>query len=444
MNSERSAQFHSAMVAFLESRRDEKLKGNDDPEARAKYELATWLADAARRVTQIQAVTHVLKATHPGARGGSSLHVRPDSLPQHKEIGTHVLGEDFAEDVICDAKQLDVASFLKIEVEGRRLLDWMRDGDRDLLAALHSDEAVASAWMAAFNSLVRSEAQSSSHTYAKQLYWLVGSDPVADEQFHILQPLFSSSLAHAVHVEIQEARFGESNKLARQAYFKRDEHPTPYRDYKNLVVRKIGGTKPQNISQLNSERRGVNYLLSSLPPTWRSDRMRSLLGRESALESFGYIREVRALIKELARFLLSEPEPNDETRSYRKELEQELGLQLAVFGSNVQAHFGAGWTRDPSCCLPQDEQLWLDPKRTELGPREGHEQEDREFDAAYTFGSWADSVAGRFANWVNARLYAAGLTVVGEAEYKHWAKQALIDTAWPIPLQRRAPEGGAA
>ncbi|WP_234420839.1 type I-F CRISPR-associated protein Csy1, partial [Xanthomonas fragariae] len=61
--------------------------------------------------------------THPDARG-SSLHVPPDSLPQHAEIGSHLLGAHYAQDVVGNAAALDVFKFLKIEVEGQGLLAW--------------------------------------------------------------------------------------------------------------------------------------------------------------------------------------------------------------------------------------------------------------------------------------------------------------------------------
>src|SRR5690606_30278650 len=120
----------------------------------------------------------------------------------------------------------------------------------------------------------------SSDTRAKQVYWCIADDPIDDANYHLLQPLFSSSLAHEVHQQINDARFGEQNTAARQAYFKKSPHSQSYRDYRGLVMRKLGGTKPQNISQLNSERRGVNYLLSSLPPRWKQDRTRNFLHLE--------------------------------------------------------------------------------------------------------------------------------------------------------------------
>lgn len=439
---DRSEIFRSAIAAFIETRREAKLKGNEnDADAASKYEYEAWLADAARRVGQIQAVTHVLKATHPDARG-SSVHAAPSSLPRHAEIGTHSLGDDYAEDVVGNAAALDVLKFLRIEVDGRRLLHWIQASDADLRSALHPDADIASGWMGAFGALVRSDPAPMSHEASKQVYWLVGKEPANDAHYHLLQPLFSSSLAHAVHTDIQDARFGDISKLARQAFHAKEAYEGPYRDYRNLVVRKLGGTKPQNISQLNSERRGVNYLLASVPPVWTSEQPRSLLGLESALDRFTHFKGVLALVRTLADFLLSDPDKAIATRNERKAIVQALSVQLPLFAASIHTGAEPGWTRDPDCRLPLCEQLWLDPERTGLPPREGHEQEDEEFKTAYDRGDWPEEVAGRFANWVNAQLHKAGLTTVGDVEHKHWARQAIVDAAWPVPLRVRV--GGEA
>lgn len=441
---ERAQVFRSAITAYIEERRDAKLKGGvGDGSVAAKYEYAVWLADAARRVGQIQAVTHVLKATHPEARG-SSLHVAPRELHQHQEIGSHLLGDSFAEDIVGNAAALDVFKLLKIEVAGRRLLDWIQEGDQDLQAALSSDVETAAAWMQAFSSLVRQDPHPVSHVMAKQLYWLAGEEPADDSQYHLLQPLFSSALAQVVHADIQDARFGEASKSARQARRDGKPHDVSYRDYLNLAIRKLGGTKPQNISQLNSERGGVNYLLSSLPPHWNAQDRIKVLKANSVLEGFLWFEDVREQVKELSRFLLSEPEPNQETRETRKILEQALGEALAIFGESIRLSQEPGWTRHPDCRLPLHEKLWLDPERAELPLRETHEHDDADFNAALTWGDWPDQVASSFANWLNTQLHRAGLKTVGDAEYKHWAKQALVEADWPVSLQRRAVRGGGA
>ncbi|KPA98243.1 type I-F CRISPR-associated protein Csy1 [Pseudomonas asplenii] len=433
----RTTRFRSAIAAFIDERREAKLKdGEGDAAQVAKYEYSAWLADAARRVAQIQAVTHVLKATHPDARG-SSLHIPPGSLRPHVEIGSHVLGDQYADDIVGNAAALDVYKFLKREVDGKRLLDWFLANDEDLLAALSSDEATAQEWAMAFKSLVRPVANLASHGLAKQVYWCVNGDPTDDTDFHLLQPLFASSLTHAVHQDVQSARFGEQNKMARQAWRRKEAHDGPYRDYPSLVIRKLGGTKPQNISQLNSDRGGVNYLLASLPPIWKQDKPRNFLNIDSALERFRYSEGVWEQLQALCKLLESDPPNVMDTRDERKEIEQELARLLAAFGVASRELFEPGWSRDPACRLPLCEQLWLDPDRISLPVREEHAEEDQAFIAAFHWRDWPDQVAQRFGLWLNGILRKRQLPV-GDVEQIHWAKQAIIEVDEPIPFKAPA------
>lgn len=440
----RSEAFRAAIAAFIDERREAKQEGKEvDADSASKFDYHAWLADAARRVAQIQAVTHVLKATHPDARG-SSLHAVPQQLPLHAEIGTHSLGPSFSEDVVGSAAALDVFKFLKITVEGRRLLDWVQAKDDDLARVLHHDPAIAQAWMTELGGLVRQGEAPTSNDLAKQVYWLVSDDASQDSDFHLLQPLFASSLLHAIHEDVREARFGEANTALRKA--RRELQPAVgvNREYLGLVARKLGGTKPQNISQLNSDRGGVNYLLSSLPPRWQSAKGPRLKGRSTAMAVFGQMTEVKRLVHALAQFLNSDPPPNLPTRLRREGLEQALGAQLLAFVEWVEASLPVGWTRAADCALPECEQLWLDAGRADPERRgAGDAEADEVFARAYDRGDWQDQVASRFAEWLNDRLREKGVMGLDVDAHRHWANQAVIDAAWPVPQQRRAKEVAA-
>jgi len=168
---ERAQAFRQAITAFIDGRRDAKLKGDDnDGDIAAKYEYGIWLADAARRVNQIQAVTHVLKATHPDARG-SSLHLAPTNLPQHREIGSHLLGDTFAEDIVGNAAALDVYKLLKLEHDGQTPLDLLLAADADAIAALHTDDKHRSLPRC----YVRARQPGLPHPYGKPSHWLASS-----------------------------------------------------------------------------------------------------------------------------------------------------------------------------------------------------------------------------------------------------------------------------
>ncbi len=440
----RRQQFRKTIADFIESRRVDKSKGDtEDYQALAeKYDYANWLADAARRVGQIQAVTHVLKATHPDAKG-SSLYVSPVHLPARTELGSHALAERFAQDVVGNAAALDVYKLLKLEMDGHTLLHWLQLGDADLLAALADDAQTAQAHRAAFCGLLRSDERYSSDTHAKQVYWCHGENACADDHYHLLQPLFPSSLVHAVHTAIQYSRFDPAVVEARKARKEGKPHATGIPEYLGLGLRKLGGTKPQNISQLNSERGGINYLLASLPPQWQGDRQKPYFGISSALSRFEYFEDVRAQLQALAKHLQSYDKrrlPETVKRERLERLEHRLGARLAAFGKSAQAWFEPGWTRDAACDLPLCEQVWLDPGRAELPLREDAEgqAEDLAFRQALEAGDWPDEVAQRFAAWLSEWLRQQDLPM-GDVELRHFARQALIDAEWPSPLRRDLP-----
>ncbi|MFG0607872.1 type I-F CRISPR-associated protein Csy1 [Delftia sp. WSY_14] len=422
----RKAGFRAAIDQFLQERLQSKLEKlkPDDPqrdELVASFLRDTWVASAAKRVDQIQAVTHSLKPIHPDARG-TNLYVEPAGLPVLQELGSHALGQSFSGDVVGNAAALDVYKFLKVEVDGTSLLAALLAQDPGALQALHEDPQQAMGLRDAFVGLTQPRAGiPSSHTRAKQLYWLTGSDACADEGYELLAPLFATSLAHAVHAQVQEDRFGESNKAARQARRERKAHDGVFHDYPGLAVQKMGGTKPQNISQLNSERGGVNYLLASLPPVWRSSDVRLPVHASSVFDKLFISRpEVRSTVRKLRAFLATDPEPNLQTRERREAFVDALIDEMVSLAGEVQQALPAGWSCDSERFgkLVREEQLWLDPLRAEL-------RDEADFAREWLWMDWPAEVGKRFANWLNSQLF--GQLPVGDAEARVWRKELLTD-----------------
>jgi len=425
-------ELRAAIEAFIQERLDAKLDklADDDPKRQAliqQHQPVTWLEDAARRAGQIQAVTHSLKPIHPDARG-SNLYRPPHTLPRHTEIGTHVLGADFAGDVVGNAAALDVYKFLKLTVDGRSLLDRMLAGDEDLAIALSPDPQQASGWITAFTALTRPRGDThASHTHAKQIYWLAGDDPLDDGQFHILAPLYATSLAHAVFQTLNEDRFGDTAKEARQAHRDNAEHPAGHREYPDLAVQKLGGTKPQNISQLNSERSGNNYLLASLPPPpWESElQLLPSRGQTSIFDVWSKNLDVWLPTGELRRFLASDPDKTMETRDARDELSDRIIDMVLAFSAAVQKH-AAGWTARERIALDPDEQLWLDPLRC---------ASDMAFREQWCQFEWPKRVCDRFGQWLNVEIKKR--LKLGEDEsavQRHWSSELARHPDWLFEL----------
>ncbi|WP_310569539.1 type I-F CRISPR-associated protein Csy1 [Gemmatimonas sp.] len=407
---DRQAKLRAIVAAFLSDRLNAKLEklADDEPtrdELRAQFVPAVWLDDSARRARQLQAVTHCYSyamKVDDRAKKATSLFRPPHTLAAMSEVGTHALGADLETDVTGNAAALDVFALLKQRFEGNSLLGLAMASDVDLGAALSDDVVIASRWMEAFAGLATARGELRSHTLAKQLYWPVGADPHADDGFHLLAPLYPTSLVHRLYLRLQEHRFGDAAKAAREARKAGEWSDVRVHEYPNLAIQKLGGTKPQNISQLNSERRGNNYLLASFPPLWRVLPSKPLLGFESLFRVFQGRVEVRTLVRDLRRFLESDPSPTAATRTQRDALVEALLDELIQFTAQVR-ELEPGWSGDPLCELSAAQKAWLDPYGVEP-----HVQ-----DVVHI-------IAHDFANWLNAQLRAR--LPVGDAEYLHWRK----------------------
>ncbi|MCK0715244.1 type I-F CRISPR-associated protein Csy1 [Chromohalobacter sarecensis] len=419
-----AAGIREVIERFIQERFDTKAEklAPDDPKYQAlveQFQRENWLQDAARRVRQLQVVTHSLKPIHPDAKG-SNLYAPPESLDEHQGVGSHVLPSDFDGDVVGNAAALDVYKFLKLEYEGKSLLERVLEEDAELASALSDNAEQSQAWMKAFAAITEPRGEHASHTRAKQVYWLTGEDAADDDDFHLLAPLYATSLAHQVFQTINRDRFSDEAKEARKAKREGKLVEQEVHDYPDIASQKMGGTKPQNISQLNSERGGNNYLLASLPPRWNVRDIRPPLKVESVLDDpgiFGWRKEVRVLVGDLKRFLETNPNTDMHIRDLRDDYTAMILDELALF--TMQMHgLPPGWSADENCRLAIEEAFWLDP---------GRAQDDSEFRDARNSTDWPDEIRRRFANWLNKAL--GGKLPLGDVEFRHWHKELARDAS---------------
>ena len=422
----RQAELRMLIQTFLTERLTSKLESlpPDDPKRaslHAQFSFSTWIDDAAKRSAQIQCATHTLKAIHPDARG-TSLYVSPPDLPGLEVVGSHSLGGTFTDDVVGNAAALDVFKFLKLTLDGRTLLQMAQSHDADLAAAFSDDREQARGWMILFAALAQPRGTPATHGYAKQLYWCTTNDARSDADFHLLAPLFGSALAHPVWQTLQEHRFGDAAKEARQARKDGRLSDIVVHEYPNLAVRKMGGTKPQNISQLNSERGGNNPLLASLPPLWQT-REQPPLTPHALMAQFLRRPQVGPSARRLRAFLESNPRARLATRDYRDALVFDLideWLQLTAAIRIVTP----GWSQDPNCSLSPAQKHWLDPEGV---ARAAAQAESPLPNATDTI----DAVVEDFARWLNDRLRDPLPT--GDDEFLYWrklAREELAHDAW--------------
>lgn len=412
---EQVAQTKAVINAFLQDRLQTKLDGLKDGEDERRqelveaYQLENWIPDAARRVGQIQQITHALKYIHPEAKG-TNLNAPGNVAAGDSLVGTHTIAAQCVHDVVGNAAALDVYKFLRLMVDEKTLLSRAIEKNPALQMAFSNNDELAIDWMQAFAGLTESKGEPTSHKLAKQIYW-----PMGQGEYHLLAPLFPTSLVHQVWTSIREDRFSEEAKAAREARKAKVAHPNGYREYPNIVIQQFGGTKPQNISQLNSERYGENQLLSSCPPSWKSAPINPPLRADSIFDgAFLYRPRVRRLVADLRDYLYSLPDHkyNIDIRNKRAELVAYIVDELLLFAAELR-DLESNWSTHEDCRLNIDEQCWLNPLRAEV---------DEAFSATYTWGDWKGNVCQRFANWLNAQLTKKKNSLpFGEDEAKQWA-----------------------
>ncbi|WP_113626666.1 type I-F CRISPR-associated protein Csy1 [Pectobacterium peruviense] len=375
-------------------------------EIEQKHEACNWLTDAASRAGQISLVTHALKFTHSDAKGSSVFNA--ETVANAKTLSTATLAQP-AIDAVGNAAALDVAKLLQTEHDGDSLVAALQRGDNRALEALAENPEQLAQWLTGFQQVFTNR-QPSSHKLAKQIYF-----PLANGEYHLLSPLYSSSLAHALHQRISAVRFGDEAKAIRQAQRTNQWHDQLSISYPNLAVQNMGGTKPQNISALNSSRSGRSYLLSSAPPQWNSIE-KPPQQHESIFRPRGEVDyHTRATLAQMQRFLLSvkDVENNRDIRQQRLRYLDQLIDQLFFYVASVQ-NLPVGWSAESE--LKRAQQLWLDPYRAET---------DTVFRREREAGDWQQAVAYEFGRWLNRRLKHENL-IFGEVERREWSTAALF------------------
>lgn len=416
---EADVSLRTKLERFLTVRLEKRLEAQKDEDKRAalieRFRFDNWFEYAAKKVEKLQAATHIAKFSHPSIKMASDIYSIPPKQGRDSLIGTHSIAwERFQYDLSAgNAADLDgdLKEFLRITHRGETLFDKIVEQDEELNSAISTNTDKAKFVMKALSNLTSSRNPKRSHVLSKQIFWLVDEDPTLSDSFYLLSPMLATSLAHAVFVTINESRFGVTAKEGRTARRANKAFDGEYHDYPSLAVQKMGGSNQQNVSQLNSERGGQNYLLASLPPHWQSRDIYPPM--RDAFRSFKRRPSVWKAVHELKRFLESDPAKNMHTKALHDDLTVMLVDELMLFTFDMHS-LAPGWTTDKRCELTPAEQYWLDP---------GRALKDPEFDQSRRQSNWHEAISERAASWLNREFNYKSSLSVGDPEHEHWKRQ---------------------
>lgn len=371
------------------------------------FKPVNWLTDAARRAKQISLATHAAKFTHSDAKASSVL-LNQAEIDEYGYLTTASLST-LSIDAVGNAAALDIAKLLKLEVNGETLVLQLQQGKATALAPFSISEDQLNNWVTGFK-LALGDEKLSFHTLNKQVYFPVASE---EQNYHLLCPLYSSSLAHQFHQMITSTRFGDSKEI-RDARKAEKFHKNLDISFPKTAIQTMGGSKPQNISQLNSERYGQNYLLNAAPPTYQKQTASpktstTIFNRQFTYKVSGYIREFKAFLVAL------KPDERNFKVRYKRDFYfiNPIVEQLMNFVASIQL-MESGWALDEDCKLKQEHALWLDV----YNQNQAFQREREKLD-------WQKVIAKDFALWLAKQLENNDKYLLADIEKAYFAKLCL-------------------
>ena len=391
----------------------------------AKYERAHWcINEAPKMASQLRFGTHISKGIHPDARGDNVTQNFSADLPSEIAGSQHLPNVEI--DANRSAAALPVASFLAIDVDqGIKLRDAILTDHPELHTVFCDDVDRSFEAQTAFKqALLANRETHELDEWNKQLLWPCDSQAVENDAYVNLIPLHPSALVHFVTKAVQAKRFGDRNKLARESSRKKNEPKSSYVFLPDLGVVHLGGSKPQNISQLNSQILGRNVLLPSLPPSFRPTehfviRRKDTTLFTSRLAHSGFCREGFRQLRQV----IQAQENNVEIREQRfRAIESILGGLVEV-ASHYQTHQEPGWSREYA--LNWEEKLWLDPLRANLDSKEKGDSEAAKAFSLRAENDWLNKVYQGFGRWVTGQLdraFALSDEVFGDIHSTQWRR----------------------
>ena len=260
-----------AIQFFLDERKEQwlksKIKGKTTDEEKEEFERqatekfawSTWLPDAAKRASQLSLVSHPSKFSHPGARTTSVIATAkglPDGFLRTGNVIANL-------DVLGNAAAMDVYKFLSVKIaDGETILAHLEKKSTVIKEPLTVSTLPINEIELGLLAIKQNiDATIKTSAKVKQVYF-----PVKKAGYHLLSILSPSNIVYKLKEHINRMHFSEEAKDAREAKRANKFHNEGFSEIYGLSVIGYGGTKPQNISVLNSQNGGKAYLLPSMPP----------------------------------------------------------------------------------------------------------------------------------------------------------------------------------
>lgn len=376
----------TAIETFLSERKADRikkqLKSNTlehekiliEQEIEKEFLLENWLPNAAKRAGQLSLVSHPAKFSHPSAKSRQIIfnsNYEADGFLRSGNTNIEL-------DVFGNAAVMDVYKFLSVQLsDGKTILKHLELQSDKIKSDLKISSMSFDELRNGFLAIKKCKEVELTDTKIKQVYFPV------EGAYHLLSILSSSGLIYKLKEKINRIHFSEETKKAREDRKEDIHNKEGFDELYNLSIIGYGGTKPQNISVLNSANGGKAYLFPSSPPTLDPKYLR-LPHNDFFVESLWrneFSNKFEALHKIFNSYYKNRNIRDSRDTWLRLIIDQVIDKMWTL------RSVASGWSNKDNCKLPLYQKIWLDNAR----------QEDREKNT-----NWLNELTSHFARWVRA------------------------------------------
>ncbi len=235
-----------------------------------EFSRQVWLPNASKRAGQISMATHPCTFSHPSSRKNKNGYVTSiiANVEQSDDGFLRTGNVGVGSDALGNAAALDVHKFLTLIMpDGQQLIEHIQKETSLAISLLTINTKTYEELRDEFLAMVSTSSELVTSSKIKQVYF-----PVEDS-YHQLSILTNSGMLFELRKRLNKVRFGEDEEEKEHLKALRDSKKNSkfsdkgYREIFNLTTIGYGGTKPQNISVLNSQNGGKAQLIYSMPPT---------------------------------------------------------------------------------------------------------------------------------------------------------------------------------
>lgn len=332
---------------------------------------ADWFDAMVMQMNGCHLASHIGKFTNPDIKTTVCSH--------SKKVAGYVTtgGSNCSLDILTPAQYLGSASLLLSPVTpDKNVLEAVITRDKELekeleLLSLPIEKLQKKVQEMLEDSQKEPEA---TDTHLRQVYF-----PIAEGEYHLLSVMPSSCLALEMYQRIRAINGHKINCYDKTS----EDYGKPCEEVTGLTMIGFGGSKPLNISALNSRNRGKAYLLSSLPPSLQEVKVR--IPKSDFFKESIWYKSQKIKLYQLHAYMKS-TRNNLKVRRGIRALVHKIMDDVIFTAYQIRAT-GDGWSDDEKYAnLPHAQKIWLDDIYKE-------KRKDND---------WLQEIAGSFARWVIA------------------------------------------